>query len=42
MCYNLHDKKYCIENIQYTAEEYQAKLEEYKKQHSDLYQKFVQ
>jgi Skp family chaperone for outer membrane proteins len=24
------------------AEEYQAKLEEYKKQHTDLYQKFIQ
>lgn len=30
MCWNLRGKSYCIENIQYTKEEYEQKLKEFK------------
>lgn len=30
MCWNLRGKSYCIENVQYTKEEYQEKIKEYK------------
>jgi hypothetical protein len=42
MCYNLQDKKYCIENKQYEKEEYDAALAEYKKSHTDLYARFLE
>lgn len=29
MCWNLRNKQYCIENVQYTKEEYQARLQEF-------------
>lgn len=30
MCWNLRNKSYCIENVQYTKEEYEKKLESFK------------
>ncbi len=52
MCWNLRSKSYCIENVQYTKEEYEEKmkavnlgshteLEKYKNQYADILKKDV-
>ena len=42
MCYNLNHKQYCIENIQYTEQEYQAKTAEYLARVSlDYFREFI-
>jgi hypothetical protein len=40
MCWNLRNKSYCIENVQYTKEEYQEKMKEINLGSHDELQKF--
>ena len=41
LCYNLVWKKYCIENIEYSKEEYFKKIEEIKKQKVETWWNFI-
>jgi hypothetical protein len=43
MCYNLNNKKYCIENIEYSEQEYKEKKKTYNKTTSrEAFRKFIE
>jgi len=43
MCYNLDNKRYYIENIQYSAQEYEEKKKAYNQIRSrDIFHKFIE